>query len=854
MYNTNEKVEKVNVAEEMSKSFLDYSMSVIISRALPDARDGLKPSQRRILFAMNELGVQPNRKHLKCAKIVGETMGNYHPHGDQAIYPTLVHMAQPWAMRDMLVDGQGNFGSVEGDPPASMRYTEARLQHLGAALMTDMDKGTVDFTPNYDETREEPTVFPAAFPNLLVNGGTGIAVGMATNIPPHNLGECIDGICAQIDDPDITIEGLMAYVKGPDFPTGCILQGSAGIKQYFETGRGQVRVRGRVGVAEIKGGREQIIISEIPYNVNRADLVRRIADLTNEKVLTGISDVRDESAEDTRVVIDLKRDANPKVLINNLYKHTALESSFSVNMLAIDHGKPKLLSLKDAITSYIDHRREVVLRRTRFLLNQAEVEAEKLEGYLIALANLDDFIKIIRDSRDRDDAKGKLLALSWTRKAVEQIGILIRSEARLTAAGEYKFTEKQVGHILDLRLYQLTGLERDSIKKEYDDLLEVIKDLLDILAKEKRVLTIIKDELTELKKKYATERRTQIAAAEGEMAIEDLIANEGVIVTLTHNGFIKRTNVSAYRAQRRGGKGVIGMTAREAENEADSDFVELLFTATTHDYLMFFTQSGRCYVERVFEIPEGSRASKGRSIANFLELRSDEKIAATIRIQGQKTDEETFSNQLHVVFATKSGIVKKSNLNDFKNIRKGGIIAIQIEEGDRLIDCKLTNGLNEIVLITHEGMSIRFNEEELRDQGRNTVGVWGIRPDTGDFVVAAALVDPDSMLLVAGENGIGKRTGFDEYRIQSRGGKGIITMKTTEKTGTVAGALTVRDADELMLITNKGKMVRTRVAEIRETGRNAQGVKLIDLRESENLQAIAPVVSDADEEEEGAAE
>lgn len=849
MYNQNEKVEKVNVAEEMSKSFLDYSMSVIISRALPDARDGLKPSQRRILFAMSELGVQPNRKHLKCAKIVGETMGNYHPHGDQAIYPTLVHMAQPWAMREMLIDGQGNFGSVEGDPPASMRYTEARLQHLGAALMNDMDKGTVDFIPNYDETREEPTVFPAAFPNLLVNGGTGIAVGMATNIPPHNLGECIDGICAQIDDPDITIEGLMAHVRGPDFPTGCIIQGSAGIKQYFETGRGQVRVRGRVGVAEIKGGREQIVISEIPYNVNRADLVRRIADLTNEKVLTGISDVRDESAEDTRVVIDLKRDANPKVLINNLYKHTALESSFSVNMLAIDHGKPKLLSLKDAITSYIEHRREVILRRTRFLLNEAEVEAEKLEGYLIALANLDDFIRIIRDSRDRDDAKGKLMALSWTRKAVEQIGILIRSEARLTQAGEYKFTEKQVGHILDLRLYQLTGLERDSIKNEYDALIETIKDLLDILAKEKRVLKIIKDELLELRKKYATERRTQIAAAEGEMAIEDLIANEGVIVTLTHNGFIKRTNVSAYRAQRRGGKGVIGMTAREAENEEDSDFVELLFTATTHDYLMFFTQSGRCYVERVFEIPEGSRASKGRSIANFLELRSDEKIAATIRIQGQKTDEETFSEQLHVVFATKSGIVKKSNLNDFKNIRKGGIIAIQIEEEDRLIDCKLTTGLNEIVLITHEGMSIRFNEEELRDQGRNTVGVWGIRPEAGDFVVAAALVDPDSMLLVAGENGIGKRTSFDEYRVQARGGKGIITMKTTEKTGGVAGALTVRDNDELMLITNKGKMVRTRVAEIRETGRNAQGVILIDMKDSENLQAIAPVVSDADDEE-----
>ena len=848
MYTQNEKVEKVNVAEEMSKSFLDYSMSVIISRALPDARDGLKPSQRRILFAMSELGVMPNRKHLKCAKIVGETMGNYHPHGDQAIYPTLVHMAQPWAMGEMLVDGQGNFGSLEGDPPASMRYTEARLQQLGAALMTDMDKGTVDFAPNYDETREEPTVFPAAFPNLLVNGGTGIAVGMATNIPPHNLSECIDGICAQIDDPDITIAGLMAHVKGPDFPTGCLLQGVAGIKQYFETGRGQVRCRGRVGVQEVKGGREQIVITEIPYNVNRAELVKRIADLTNEKVIAGISDVRDESAEDTRVVIDLKRDGNPKVIINNLYKHTALESSFSVNMLAIDHGRPKLLSLKDAIASYIEHRREVVLRRTRFLLNEAEVEAEKLEGYLIALANLDDFIKIIRDSKDRDDAKGKLMALAWPRKAVEQIGILIRSDARLTAAGDYKFTDKQVGHILDLRLYQLTGLERDSIKSEYDDLLKTIRDLLDILAREARVLTIIKTELRELQAKHGQARRTQIVPDEGEVAIEDLIANEGCIITITHNGFIKRTAVSAYRAQRRGGKGVIGMVAREGETEEDSDFVEHLFTATTHDYLMFFTHDGRCYVERVFEIPEGSRASKGRSIANLLELRTDEQIAATIRIQGQKNEEDTWSKDLHIAFATRSGIVKKSNLNDFKNIRKGGIIAIQIEEGDRLIDCKLTNGQNEIVLITHDGMSIRFNEDELRDQGRNTVGVWGIRPGKGDYIVAAALVDPNAMLLVAGENGLGKRTSFEEYRSQSRGGKGIITMKTTEKTGGVAGALTVRDADELMLITNKGKMVRTRIAEIRETGRNAQGVKLIDMRDGESLQGIAPVVSNEDEE------
>ncbi len=855
MYTQNEKVEKVNVAEEMSKSFLDYSMSVIISRALPDARDGLKPSQRRILFAMSELGVMPTRKHLKCAKIVGETMGNYHPHGDQAIYPTLVHMAQPWAMREMLVDGQGNFGSLEGDPPASMRYTEARLQQLGAALMTDMDRGTVDFVPNYDETREEPTVFPAAFPNLLVNGGTGIAVGMATNIPPHNLSECIDGICAQIDDPEITIDGLMQFVKGPDFPTGCLLQGMGGIRQYFETGRGQVRVRGRVGVAEVKGGREQIIITEIPYNVNRAELVKRIADLTNEKVITGISDVRDESAEDTRVVIDLKRDGNPKVIINNLYKHTALESSFSVNMLAIDHGKPKLMSLKDAITSFIEHRREVVLRRTRFLLAAAEVEAEKLEGYLIALAHLDDFIRIIRDSADRDDAKAKLVALSWSRRTVEQLGLLIRSGARLTAEGNYKFTEKQVGHILDLRLYQLTGLERDSIKNEYDDLLVTIRDLLDIIAKEARVLSIIKGELRDVQTKHGTARRTQLVPDEGEMNMEDLIANEGCIITITHKGFMKRTAVSAYRAQRRGGKGVIGMTTREAASEDESDdFVEHLFTASTHDYLMFFTKSGRVYVERVYEIPEMGRASKGRSIANLLELQSGEQIAATLRIQGKRSGtgaamkDETWDKELHVLFVTRSGIVKKSNLADFSNIRKGGIIAIQIEEGDVLIDAKLTAGQDDIVLVTHEGISIRFGEDGLRDQGRNTVGVWGIRPEKGDYVIGSALVRGDATLLVAGENGIGKRTPFDDYRKQSRGGKGIITMKTADKTGKVVGALTVTDKDEIMLITSGGQMVRTRVKEIRETGRNTMGVKVIGLAAGEKLQGIAPVVSDDDEE------
>ena len=498
-------------------------------------------------------------------------------------------MAQHWAMRETLVDPQGNFGSIEGDPPAAMRYTEARFTSLGGTLLDDLEKDTVDFVPNYDERLTEPVVFPAAFPNLLINGGTGIAVGMATNIPPHNLSETIDAACAQIDDPDISIAGLMQYVRGPDFPTGCLIQGTDGIRSYFETGRGSVRARARMGAEEVKGGRENIVVTEIPFGVNRAELVKRIAELVTEKVLQGVSDVRDESDENTRVVIELKRDTNPKVLINNLYKHTALESSFAVNMLAIDHGKPKLLSLKDAISCYIEHRREVVLRRTRFLLRQAEIEAEKLEGYLIALANLDDFIKIIRDSRDRDEAKSRLMALSWTRKTVEHIGILIRDDARV-ADGRYKFTEKQVGHILDLRLYQLTGLERQSVKTEYDSLIETIKDLLDIIAKEARVLTIIKSELREIQKKHGTVRRTQIVAAEGEIAIEDLIANEGVIVTLTHNGFIKRTLVSAYRAQKRGGKGVIGMTAREAENVEESDFVEHLFTATMHDYLMFFTQ------------------------------------------------------------------------------------------------------------------------------------------------------------------------------------------------------------------------------------------------------------------------
>jgi DNA gyrase subunit A len=757
-------------------------------------------------------------------------------------------------MRETLIEGKGNFGSPEGDPPAAMRYTEARMTHLGAALMTDMGKDTVNFVPNYDERLTEPTVFPSAFPNLLVNGGTGIAVGMATNIPPHNLGEVIDSICAQIDDPDITLDGLMEFVKGPDFPTGCAILGTSGIRQYLETGRGGMKVRGKAGVEELKGNREQIVITEIPYNVNRATLVERIAQLVNDKILSDITAIRDESDENTRVVIELKRDGNPKVVINNLYKHTAMESSFAVSMLAIDHGRPKLLSLKEANSAYIEHRREVVLRRTRFELRKAEERAETLEGYLIALANLDEFIRIIRGSTNRDEARIKLLAFDFTKRQVEQIGILIRNPARLTE-GRYAFSEHQANQILDLRLYQLTGLEREKIVTDYKELLDTIKDLRDILAKEQRVFTIIKKELREIRDKYATPRLTQLVPDEGEIAMEDLIRNEGCIISITHGGFIKRTAVSAFRAQRRGGKGVIGMSTREgATQEEEGDFVEHLFTATTHDYLMFFTESGRAYVEKVYEIPEMGRAAKGRSIANILELRADEKIAATIRVKskrgiGASAPDSTWDENLHIVFATRSGIVKKSNLSDYANVRRGGIIAIQIEPDDRLIDAKVTSGNDELVLITRDGMSLRFHEEQLRDQGRNTVGVWGIRPEKGDHIVAIAIVNPAAMLLVAGENGIGKRTPFDDYRKQSRGGKGIITMKTGDKTGNVVGALTLTENDEVMLITTRGQLIRTRVKEIRETGRNAMGVKLLTLREGEKLQAIAPVVSPADEAE-----
>src|SRR5580658_9062040 len=850
LFSPSERIERINVAEEIRNSFLDYSMSVIISRALPDVRDGLKPSQRRILFAMHEMGLHPGRATSKCAGIVGDTMKKYHPHGDMAIYPTLVHMAEPWSMRERLIEGKGNFGSVEGDPPAAMRYTEARLTHLGAVLMEDIAKDTVDFVPSYDEKNMEPVVLPAAFPNLLVNGGMGIAVGMATNLVPHNLTEVIDGICAQIDKPDITIPQLNKIIKGPDFPTGCSILGIEGIRNYQLTGRGSIRVRAKLHTETPKGGKEQIIVTEIPFNVNRAELVSRIAELVNTKEITDITDVRDESDESTRVVIELKRDAVTKVVINKLYKMTALETSFAVNQLAIDGGRPKTLNLKELINCYIEHRREVVMRRTRFELREAQRKSEVLEGYLIALANLDEVIKIIRKAADREEARVKLAAYNFTKVEVERFGIRIHAPQRLTN-NRYIISAEQVTAILELRLYQLTGLERDKIVEDYQELLRKITDLIDILAKEIRVLSSIKTELIAVRDKHGNERRTQIVPDEGEMAIEDLIANEGVIITITHNSLIKRTNISSYRAQRRGGRGVIGMTTREGDRPEDDDFVEHLFTASTHDSLMFFTHTGRVYVERVHEIPDMGRAAKGRSIANLLEFKPGEKVAALIRVESRRDaqgNDLTWTAGSYILFATQQGTVKKTSLEDFANVRKGGIIAIGIEQGDDLIEVKLTSGGSEAVLITREGMSIRFEESDVRAMGRPATGVRGISLEKDDRVVALAVVDVGATLLVAGEHGIGKRTAFDEYRVQTRGGKGIITMKTNEKTGQVIGALTVTDNDEIMLLTLQGQMVRTPVKDIREAGRNTQGVKLIDLNTGDKLTAIARVVTESEEE------
>lgn len=801
MYTDKEKLIQSNITDVMEKAYIDYSMSVIISRALPDARDGLKPVQRRILYSMLRQGLVHTRGYDKCAAVVGEVLGKYHPHGDASVYDTLVRMAQNWVMRVPLVDPQGNFGSIDGDPPAAYRYTECRLTAAAEDLIRQLDEDTVDFVPNYKEDTTEPSVLPSALPSLLMNGSTGIAVGMTTNIPPHNLGELIDAACAVIDNPNLSIDEIAAIIKGPDFPTGGSILGLEGVDKYIRTGRGVVRIRGTLHTEELKQGKEQIVITEIPYTVNRANLVTRIADLVHNKVIEGISDLRDESDENTRIVIELKRGEIPRVIVNKLFKHTPLESSFGVILLALVDRRPKEMNMKEMLEVYIEHRREVVRRRTEFRKAKAEARAHILEGLKIALDNLDDFVRIIRASRNRDEAKISLME-------------------------KYPLSLKQTDAILDMRLYQLTGLEREKIEAEYLELMKLIEELREILENEGRLLDVIKEELQQMREKYATPRRTQFLPNEGEFRMEDLIVNEGCCITLSHKGFIKRTPVSSFRSQRRGGKGVIGAGSH------DEDFVERLFTASTHDYMMFFMNTGRVYVEKVFDIPEGTRISKGRSVANVLQLQKDESIASMISVKD-------FEEKYHLVMATRKGVVKKTNLSAYKNYRRGGIIGINIDEGDELVGAKLTEGENDLCMITRKGMSIRFNENDLRDQGRATRGVKGITlKGKDDYVVTIEVVDHSATLLIAGLNGQGKRTAFDQYRVQSRGGSGIIAMRTEG----VAGALSVQDTDEIMLLTNTGQAVRTRVSEIRVIGRTTQGVRLINLGKGNKLIGITKII------------
>lgn len=803
--------EATSITDIMQTAYIDYSMSVIVSRALPDARDGLKPVQRRILYAMLREGLLHNRPFDKCAGVVGEVLKNYHPHGDSSVYDTLVRLAQHWVMRYPLIIPQGNFGSIDGDSAAAYRYTECKLENLAEDLLKDIDEDTVDFVPNYKESSTEPSVLPSALPNLLMNGSTGIAVGMTTNIPPHNLSEIIDATVAIIDNPKIELDELIQHIPGPDFPGGGYIHGKSGIESYLKTGRGIVRTRGIAEVVENKG-KEEIIISAIPYNVNRASLVIRIADLIKEKAIDGISDLRDESTETTRIVIELKRGAIPRVIINQLYKSTPLESSFGVILLALDNRRPKQMNIKEMLTCYIDHRREVIYRRTAFRLRKAEARAHILEGYKIALDNLDDFVKIIRASKNRDEAKVALMA-------------------------KYPLTEIQTNAILELRLYQLTGLERGKIEEEYLKLMELIEELRAILDNEPKLLAVIKEELGEMKEKYGNARRSQVLAIDGDLSMEDIIPNEGCMITVTHKGFMKRTSLDEYRSQKRGGKGVIG------SGQYDEDFVEHLFTASTHDFIMFFMNNGRVYVEKVYHIPEGTRTAKGRAIANILELQEGEKIAAMICVKDFAESDQ------RIVLATEKGVTKKTLLSDYRNHRKGGLIGINIDAGDKLIGARLTSGHDDILLVTSNAQSIRFNESDLRDQGRATRGVRGIKlKSETDQVVAIEIIhrsnegetaETQERLLIAGANGLGKRTAFDDYRVQSRGGSGIIAMKTEK----VVGALSVTDADEIMMFTRKGQAVRSPIKDVRITGRAASGVKLVNLSKNDALIGISKVIA-----------
>ena len=816
-----ERLGQIAIEDEMRSSYLDYAMSVIVGRALPDVRDGLKPVHRRILFGMNEMGLVHNRAYRKSAKIVGEIMGNYHPHGDSAIYDTLVRMAQDFNMRYVLVDGQGNYGSMDGDSPAAMRYTEARMTRLAEEMLADIDKETVDFGPNYDESRQEPLVLPTKVPNLLINGAGGIAVGYATNIPTHNIGEIIDGLLLLLEDADVTVAQLMKKIPGPDFPTAGFIYGMSGIKEAYETGRGLLTLRAKVVVeTDERTERERLIVTEIPYQVNKAKLIEKIAELIQEDRIKGISDLRDESSdrEGVRIVIDLKRNEIPLVVLNNLYKHTQLETTFGVIMLALVNNRPEVLNLKQILHHFIEHRREVVVRRTSYELRKAEERAHILEGLKIALDNLDAVITLIRRSQSPDEARTGLMR-------------------------QFALTEIQANAILDMRLQRLTQLERAKLVEEYQEVLKQIEYLKSVLASEALVRSIIKDELTQLREAYRDDRRTQIVKEEAEISLEDLIAEEEVVVTISHSGYIKRNAASLYRAQRRGGKGKIGMGIK------DEDFVETLFTASTHDTLLFFTDAGKVFWLKVHEIPEASRAAKGKALVNLLALAGNEKVTATLAVK-------EYSEDRFVVMATRNGLIKKTELSAYSNPRQGGIIALGLEDGDKLIGVQVTDGQREILLGTRQGITIRFAESDVRPMGRTAYGVKGITLEEGNEVIGMETITPDSTtaILTVTEGGYGKRTPVGEYRVQGRGGKGIISVKTTERNGLAVGFLQVRDSDEIMLMAAQGKVLRCKVGDIREIGRNTQGVRILDLEGDEDRVVAVARLADSGEREEAGPE
>lgn len=807
----NGKTIPVKISDEMKTSYINYAMSVIVERALPDVRDGLKPVQRRILYGMMELGNRPDRPHKKSARIVGEVMGKYHPHGDSAIYDAMVRMAQPFSYRNMLVDGHGNFGSVDGDPAAAMRYTEARLSKLAMEIIQDIDKDTVDFIPNFDETLEQPSVMPSKFPNLLVNGSAGIAVGMATNIPPHNLGEVIDGLIALIDDPDIDIKGLMNYIKGPDFPTGAIIQGRDGIKDAYVTGRGRIRVRAKHQIEQMANGKNRILITELPYQVNKARLIEKIAELVRDKRVDGITDLRDESDKSgMRIVIEVRRDADPHVIMNRLYKHSQLEDTFGVIMLALVDNEPRVLNLKEVLNNYLDHQKEVIVRRTRFELRKAEERAHILEGYRIALDNIDEIIAIIRSSHD--DAKERL---------IERFGL----------------SERQAVAILDMQLRRLSGLERDKIESEYSELQKTITYLKAVLGDMNLVYEIIKTELTEIRDKFADERRTKIGLSVGNLEDRDLIAEEDIVVTMTHQGYIKRLPVDTYKAQRRGGRGITAL------NTKAEDFVEQLFVASTHSYVLFFTNRGRVYRLRGHEIPEAGRNARGYAVINLINLEPGERIQATIPIQ-EYTDDQ------YLTMATLKGTIKKTVLSEFDTNRSGGLICITLADDDELVGIELTNGQSEIILVTREGQAIRFSEDQIRPMGRSAQGVIGIKLDQNDQVVGLTLANDDADLLVVTERGFGKRTSLSEYRQTNRAGKGILTLNKTERTGPIVGIQVVREGNEIMLLSVEGIMIRMKVNEISKLGRNTQGVTLMRLSDNDRVVAVADIIGKDEGEEE----